>query len=87
MIAKEALKADVYKVQLQLRFQSIPCMIRKFYPYSNRYIIVLIFNLQDKWHGYLPPGLPETVDASYESYDYFGTNSDLRRYKDATRYR
>ena len=26
VIAKEALKADVYKVQLQLRFQSIPCI-------------------------------------------------------------
>ena len=44
------------------------------------------FIFQEKWDGYLPPGLPETVDASYESFDYFGTNSVLRRYKDATRY-
>ena len=46
----------------------------------------LSFIFQEQWDGYLPPGLPETVDASYESFDYFGTNSVLRRYKDATRY-
>ena len=43
-------------------------------------------NFQESWIGRLPPGLPETVDASYESFDYFGTNSVLKRYKDATRY-
>ena len=48
--------------------------------------LIISFIFQEKWGGYLPPGLPETVDASYESFDYFGTNSVLRRYKDATRY-
>ena len=43
-------------------------------------------NFQDTWIGTLPPGLPETVDASYESFDYFGTNSVLKRFQDATRF-
>ena len=36
-----------------------------------------------RWDGYAPRGLPDAIDASYESLDYTETSSILRRYKDA----
>ena len=41
------------------------------------------FEMQCRWEGYAPRGLPDTVDASYESLDYVETSSILRRYMDA----
>jgi len=36
-----------------------------------------------RWDGYAPRGLPDAIDASYESLDCAETSSILRRYKDA----
>ena len=52
-------------------------------PGGSRVTAFECFEMQCRWEGYAPRGLPDTVDASYESLDYVETSSILRRYMDA----